>query len=437
MGKGVGSTVKFRWTNRSLAAADSIAIADGDRLESAAMSKASAAPRLRPTAAPGVAAAGLAALVERRGGGFAAFEREAATLLGTRHAAIVGSARAGMAAILTHAGCRPGDEVIVPALTAPCVPAFLRASGYRVRVAAICPRRHVVTGDSLAAAVGPQTRAVVPTHVEGVTAPMAEITAALPSRIVVLEDAAHAFGAQVDGRPVGARAAGAVHSFGKGKHINTVFGGLVVTDDAGVAAAARAARDALPSPSRLRLLTSVLIELGVAAATHPRLYPLFLHPLIRISDRFGVDLPTLLFEDKGSKGAATVARRPPEAWAGLALAQLGGFSAERARRRALADTLRSAFRARGIDHQHANDPGDHPLFVTLLHPRREELRRALLTEGQDTQPTWMRSITGDDGGRDATADKVEREGLYLPIHRGARADLLVASLERALRQVPQ
>jgi hypothetical protein len=48
----------------------------------------------------------------------------------------------------------------------------------------------------------------------------------------------------------------------------------------------------------------------------------------------------------------------------------------------------------------------------------------------------MRSITGDDGGRDATADKVEQQGLYLPIHRGARADLVVASLERALRRVP-
>jgi hypothetical protein len=74
--------------------------------------------------------------------------------------------------------------------------------------------------------------------------------------------------------------------------------------------------------------------------------------------------------------------------------------------------------------------------VTLLHPRRDELRRALLAEGQDTQPTWRRSITGDDGGRDAAADKVERQGLYLPIHRGARADLLVAALGRALRRVP-
>jgi len=392
-------------------------------------------PRLRPTAAPGVASAALAALVDRRDSGFAAFEEAAAELLGTRHAVVVGSARAGMAAILAHTGCRPGDQVVVPALTAPCVPAFLRANGYQVRVAAICPRRHVVTGESVAAATGANTRAVIPTHVEGVTAPMAEIAAAVPAGVTLVEDAAHAFGARVDGRPVGARAAGAVHSFGKGKHVNTVFGGLVVSDDGAVAAAARAAREALPPPARLRVISSVLIELGVAAATHPRLYPFLLHPLIRTFDRFGVDLPTLLFEDDGSDSAAA-ARRPPEAWAGLALAQLGGFPAERERRRALAAELRAALRARGLDHQEANDSGDHPLFVTLLHPRREALRRALLAEGQDTQPTWMRAIPGDDGQRDATADRVERQGLYLPIHRGARAEVLVAALDRALRQVP-
>jgi dTDP-4-amino-4,6-dideoxygalactose transaminase len=381
-------------------------------------------------------AATLAALVDRRRGGFEEFETAAAGLLGTRHAVAVGSARAGMAAILSHAGCRPGDEIIVPAYTAPCVPGFLRALGYRIRVASVCPRRLVVTGETVAAALRPQTRAVIPTHVEGVTAPMAEIVAAVPTGVAVVEDAAHAVGAEVDGRPVGARAAAAVHSFGKGKHINTMFGGLVVTDDAAVAAATRAAREALPPPARLRLLVSMVIELGVALATHPRLYPLVLHPLIRTLDRLGVDLPTLMFEDDGGGDPRSVARCPPGAWGALGLAQLAAFPAQRARRRRAAALLREALRARGLRHQEANDPGDHPLFVTLLHPRREVLRRALLAEGQDTQPTWIRSITGDDGTRDAVADDAEREGLYLPLHVGAEPHAVVAALDRALARMP-
>jgi dTDP-4-amino-4,6-dideoxygalactose transaminase len=393
------------------------------------------APRLRPTTVPGVTRATLAALVDRRCAGFEEFETAAARLLGMRHAVVVGSARAGLAAVLAHVGCRPGDEVIVPSFTAPCVPGFLRALGYGVRIAAVCPRRLVVTAETLTAAIGPRTRAVIPTHVEGVTAPMAEIAAALPPSVAIIEDGAHAVGAEVDGRPVGARAAGAIHSFGKGKHLNTMFGGLVVTDDASVAAATRAARDALPPPTRLRLLGSMAIELALAAATHPRLYPFVLHPVIRALDRMGIDLPTLLFEDDGRGDPRAVAQRPPAAWGPLALAQLASFPAERARRRRAADALRDALRARGLRHQQANDRGDHPLFVTLFHPRREQLRRALLAEGQDTQPTWMRSITGDDGARDAVADRAACEGLYLPLHAGVQPEAVVTALDAAAARV--
>ncbi|MDX2171044.1 MAG: DegT/DnrJ/EryC1/StrS family aminotransferase [Deltaproteobacteria bacterium] len=392
------------------------------------------APRLRPTAAPGITAATMAALLERQRDGFERFEAAAAPLLGTRHAVVVGSARAGLGAMLRHAGCRPGDEVIVPSYTAPCVPGFLRASGYAVRIATVCPRRLVVTGDTVAAALSARTRAVIPTHVEGVTAPMAEIVAAVPGGVAVIEDAAHALGAAVDGRPVGAHAVGAIHSFGKGKHVNTMFGGLVVTDYGAVAAAARAARDALPPPSRLRLLLGAAIELGVAAATHPRLYPLLLHPLIRVCARAGLDLPTRLFEDGGDGIPRTATQRPPAAWGGLALAQLAGFPAERERRRRHAAALRAALTARHLEHQEANDPGDHPLFVTLLHPRRDALRAALLAAGQDTQPTWMRPIAGDDGASDPIAERAARHGLYLPLHRGADVDVQLAALDRALAQ---
>jgi dTDP-4-amino-4,6-dideoxygalactose transaminase len=413
-----------------------IAARDGRVLNVVQMAASTPVPRLRPTAVPGVTAATLAALFDRRRGGFEAFEAAAARLLGTRHAVVVGSARAGLATILTHAGCRAGDEVVVPSYTAPCVPGFLRALGYRIRVAAVCPRRLVVTGDTIAAAVGPRTRAVIPTHVEGVTAPMAEIIAALPAGVAIVEDAAHALGAEVDGQPVGARAAGAIHSFGKGKHVNTVFGGLVITNDASVAAATRAARETLPPPARLHLLSALVIEIGAAVATHPRLYPLVLHPLIRVCDRLGIDLPTLLFEDDGHGTPGKATQRPPEAWGRLALAQLAGFPAERERRRRAATVLRNALAARGLRYQEANGPGDHPLFLTLFHTRRDALRRALLAAGQDTQPTWMRSIVGDDGDRDPVADRAEREGLYLPLHPGAEPGVLMAALDRAIACVP-
>ncbi len=399
------------------------------------MSMLSPTPRLRPTAVPGLSSETVTSLLGRKSDGLEKFESAAAAVLGAQQAVVVGSARAGLGALLAHAGCRPGDEIIVPSYTAPCVPGFLRALGYQLRIANVCERRLVVTGDTVAAALGPRTRAVIPTHVEGVTAPMAEISQVVPAHVVIIEDAAHAVGAEVDGRPVGSYGNAAIHSFGKGKHINTMFGGLVVTDDPAVAAAVRTARATLPPPSRTRLLISALLELGIAAATHPKLYPIFLHPVIRVFDRFGVDLPTRLFEDEGQGVPEAVTRQPPPTVGRLALRQLNGFATERCRRRAAAFAIREALCERDLRYQEANDPGDHPLFVTLLHHRRDQLRRVLLDEGQDTQPTWMRSIEDDVGRQDPVAQRAEREGLYLPIHVGVTPESVIAALDRALGRI--
>lgn len=389
----------------------------------------SASPRLRPTPVPGLARATFAAIAARGEDSTAEFERAAARMAGTAHAVSVGSARAGLAIALAHEGVRAGDEVLVPSFTAPCVPGFLRALGLRVRIATVCPRRLVVTGETVAAARSPRTRAVLPTHVEGVVAPMAEVAAA-GHGLVLVEDAAHAFGATSDGRAIGTFGAGAIHSFGKGKQVNTLFGGMVTTDRDDVAAALRRDRDGAPAPSASRLVRASLLELGIEAATHPRLYPLLLHPVIRAFSRLGVDLPTRLFEDDGRADPASLRLRPPAAWGRLGLSQLATLPSRRAARRALATRLRTALRARGFSVQDEGGAGDHPLFVTFFHADREALRRALMAQGVDTQPTWMRAIVDDEGRSDPIAVRAAREGLYVPLH-DADADAFLAALDRA------
>jgi dTDP-4-amino-4,6-dideoxygalactose transaminase len=77
----------------------------------------------------------------------------------------------------------------------------------------------------------------VPVHFAGLPAPVAEIRAALPSDVVVVEDAAHALGAIVDGEPVGSCAHSdmAVFSFHPVKAIATGEGGMVTTRDEALA----------------------------------------------------------------------------------------------------------------------------------------------------------------------------------------------------------
>ena len=229
-------------------------------------------------------------------------------------------------------------------LLLPCVPGSCARAATSVRVAAVCPRRLVRHGRRRVAA-GARGRArglTIPTHVvRGLAAPVADLAAALPRPgVAFVEDAAHAVGAEVDGQTGRLRAAAAVHSFGKGKHVNTVFGGLVVTDDAvgGAPPCAwrwRCRRRAADARS------SVLggNRLGVAAATRPASVPARAASTDpRLRARSGVDLPTLCCSrTTGSSGRDGNPGSPPDAWgAAWCWRQLVGFPAERERRRALA-----------------------------------------------------------------------------------------------------
>ena len=203
-----------------------------------------------------------------------------------------------------------------------------------------------------------------------------------------------------------------------------MFGGLVVTDDAspwlrdargarGVAAAsapATARLDDHRARCRGRDAPAPLSAAAPSADPHA-------------SIACGIDLPTLLFEDDGRSDPSRVGAAPA---CGLGRdwrwRNSPAFRPSVSVAAARPSALRDALRARGLRHQEANDPGDHPLFVTLLHPQREALRRALLAEGQDTQPTWMRSIAGDDGVRDSVADA-----------GGARRTLPAAACRRRAR----
>src|SRR5690606_31562269 len=89
---------------------------------------------------------------------------------------------------------------------------------------------------TIAAAIGPRTKAVIPVHLAGWPADMPAIMAvARQHGLVVIEDCAQAHGAEIEGRPVGSFGDAATFSFCQDKIISTGGeGGLVAfqSDDA-------------------------------------------------------------------------------------------------------------------------------------------------------------------------------------------------------------
>jgi dTDP-4-amino-4,6-dideoxygalactose transaminase len=163
-----------------------------------------------------------------------ALERDWASLVGTRHCAAVSSGTAAISLAIAALGLRPGDEVIVPALSfvasavAPLhvltVPVFVDVQ----------PRTFNLDPAGIEQAVTTRTRAVLVVHLHGLPADMDEILAvARRAGLQVIEDAAQAHGATYKGRPVGSIGVVNAFSLNVSKNLPTCGeGGLVTTDDA-------------------------------------------------------------------------------------------------------------------------------------------------------------------------------------------------------------
>ncbi len=162
-----------------------------------------------------------------------AFEREFSALVGGRSCVAVNSGTSALLVALLAAGIGPGDEVVVPSFTFAATANAVRLAGAQPVFADILPDSFCLDPAAVRASIGPRTAAVIPVHLYGHPAPMPELVElAAAHQLFVLEDAAQAHGAQLDGVPAGAWGHAAAFSFYPTKNMTTGEGGLVSTPDA-------------------------------------------------------------------------------------------------------------------------------------------------------------------------------------------------------------
>src|SRR5438128_4081815 len=132
------------------------------------------------------------------------FERDFAEYVGAKHAVGTNSCTAAMHLALVALGVGPGDEVIVPAMTFPATANVVEHVGARPVFADSAPNSFNVDPDEIRAHITPRTRVIVPVHFAGLPCAMAEIMViAREHGCLVVEDAAHAVGAEYSGRRIG------------------------------------------------------------------------------------------------------------------------------------------------------------------------------------------------------------------------------------------
>ena len=409
-------------------------------------------PRKRPAAVPGLARHAALNILRgtiRSGPEVAAFEAAIAGRLPGAHVRAVGSGRLALLLVLDALDVPPPATILMASYNASCVPNVLQAAGYRLHFVDVTPDTLHLDPEQLPDEVE-GAGAVLVTHIEGNPGPVAQVQAwASGSRsggrgIAVIEDAAHALGARLNDRPVGTLADAAIFSLGRGKHLNTLGGGLaVVNSSGGPARRLDAAVARLPPPPSRELLRDVIVEGVIEAGTAPAIFGALAMPAMRLARRFGRDPMTSLFEDDKSALAAIPApmrRRLSNLQARFGLDALPDFDAAVRQRRIHADALREALG--DIVELQQPTPGADPawLELTALVDDRAAFQQSLLARGVDTQRTWMdacdalEAFAGASGGPCETARRVGERAVYLPTYAALserQRDAIIAAVRDA------
>lgn len=174
-----------------------------------------------------------------------AFESEFAAYCGSSHCVGVGNGLDALQLVLRAWGIGPGDEVIVPSHT--FIATWLAVTQVGAEPVPVEPRTQCAGLDEtcVEAAITPRTRAIVCVHLYGRPARMRALkNIARQHGLKLLEDAAQAHGASVDGQRCGSLGDAAAFSFYPGKNLGALGdGGAVVTNDPALAEAVRLLRN--------------------------------------------------------------------------------------------------------------------------------------------------------------------------------------------------
>jgi perosamine synthetase len=174
----------------------------------------------------------------------AEFEENFAGYCKTKHAVAVNSGTAALHVALLAAGIKEGDEVITTPFSFIATGNSILFCGAKPVFADIDPKTYNISPESIADKITERTKAIMPVHLFGQPCDMDEINKiAVENDLVVIEDACQSHGAEYKERKVGSLGDAGCFSFYPTKNMTTSEGGMITTDDDGIAEMARIYRN--------------------------------------------------------------------------------------------------------------------------------------------------------------------------------------------------
>ena len=338
-----------------------------------------------------------------------AFEHELAAYVGAKHAFAVNNATAALHLACLAVGLGDGDEAIVPSLTFVATANAVRYTGAKAVFADIESEDWLcISPRAIEEKITGRTKAIVVMHYAGFACDMHEILRIADRYgLAVIEDAAHAIGASLDGKALGTWGDVGCYSFFGNKNMTTAEGGMLVTDD-----------------DRLAEKVRILRSHGMTTLTW---------------DRFKGHASTYDVVDLGYN------YRIDEIRAAIGREQLKKLPAGNARREIQVDRYRKAFSEKlpslGLPFSEQRGVSSQHIFPVLLPEGvdREAFREKMKADGIQTSfhypPVHQFKIYRNEGEELRITENVARRQVTLPLFPGMtdeQQDLVIESVVRAL-----
>lgn len=172
------------------------------------------------------------------------FEKEFSKFVEDRECVAVNSGTSALHVALLSLGVGKGDEVIVPSFTFAATANSVALTGATPVFVDIDPNTFCIDPVEIVKAITPKTRAIQVVHLYGLAAEMPAIMKiAKKHKLLIIEDAAQAHLASIEGKPVGSFGDAAAFSFYPTKNMTSGEGGMIVFKDSSAARTARLYRN--------------------------------------------------------------------------------------------------------------------------------------------------------------------------------------------------
>ncbi|MBI2462678.1 MAG: aminotransferase class I/II-fold pyridoxal phosphate-dependent enzyme [Candidatus Spechtbacteria bacterium] len=345
----------------------------------------------------------------------------------TAEVLLFNSGRSAFLTLLKALRIQPGDEILVQAFTCNAVPNPVLWWGAKPVFVDIEKDGYNMDPMDLEHKITPRCKAVVVQHTFGIPANMdALLRVAKNHKLFVIEDCAHALGAEWGGKRVGTIGDATFFSFGRDKVISSVYGGALIVNKKIVSRRALQEWTTLPCPSYLWTSQQLL-------------HPLFMAPIIatywtvgryalRAAQRLHLLSKAVTQGERYGRKPEYFPARLPGALAILALHQLEKIELFSAHRNAVADMYKKALDPTPAKNSWLN-MSRGAKYVFLRYPMRNQNRDSILQKAKNARillGDWYDSVIAPRGtdfdimnyaeGSCPNAEKAAREVFNLPTH---------------------